>query len=131
MLESDQEEENKISIITYGMGVYWSQTAAKNYSKNVEIIDLRTLNPIDDDTIFASVKKNNRCLVVTEEPIFNTFAQSLAGRIQNECFEYLDAPVRVIGSEDLPAIPLNSTLEARMLPSAEKVQKGIEELLNY
>ena len=113
------------------MGVYWSQTAAKNYSEKVEIIDLRTLNPIDDDTIFASVKKNNRCLVVTEEPIFNTFGQSLAGRIQNECFEYLDAPVRVIGSEDLPAIPLNSTLEATMLPSAEKVQKGIEELLNY
>lgn len=131
VMESDQKEENKISIITYGMGVYWSQTAAKNYSEKVEIIDLRTLNPIDDETIFASVKKNNRCLVVTEEPIFNTFAQSLAGRIQNECFEYLDAPVRVIGSEDLPAIPLNSTLEARMLPSAEKVQKGIEELLNY
>ncbi|HIN40153.1 MAG TPA: tungsten formylmethanofuran dehydrogenase, partial [Flavobacteriales bacterium] len=129
--EANQQEKDKITIITYGMGVYWSQTAAKNYSEKVEIIDLRTLNPIDDDTIFASVKKNNRCLVVTEEPIFNTFGQSLAGRIQNECFEYLDAPVRVIGSEDLPAIPLNSTLEATMLPSAEKVQKGIEELLNY
>ena len=51
--------------------------------------------------------------------------------IQNECFGYLDAPIRVIGSEDLPAIPLNSTLEATMLPSAEKVQKAIEELLNY
>jgi len=131
VIKANQEENNKITIITYGMGVYWAQTAAKYFPGKVEIIDLRTLNPIDDDAIFASVKRNNRCLVVTEEPIFNTFAQALAGRIQNECFGYLDAPVRVVGSENLPAIPLNSTLEATMLPSAEKVQKEIESILNY
>ena len=129
--EADGDQEIKLSIITYGMGVYWSKTAAKSFPGQIEIIDLRTLNPIDDEMIFASVKKNNRCLVVTEEPIFNTFAQALAGRIQNECFEYLEAPVRVVGSENLPAIPLNSVLEATMVPSAEKVSAEIERLINY
>lgn len=129
--EADPAKELRLSIITYGMGVYWAKTAAEAYPGQIEIIDLRTINPIDDETIFSSVKRNNRCLVVTEEPIFNTFAQALAGRIQNECFEYIDAPVRVIGSENLPAIPLNTTLEARMIPSAEKVQVEIDRLINY
>jgi 2-oxoisovalerate dehydrogenase E1 component len=129
--EADSSQEIKVSIITYGMGVYWAKTAAESLPGQIEIIDLRTLNPIDDATVFASVKKNNRCLVVTEEPIFNTFAQALAGRIQNECFQYLEAPVRVVGSENLPAIPLNSTLEATMIPSAEKVLAEIEQLINY
>ena len=69
--------------------------------------------------------------MVTEEPVPNSFAQALAGNISQACFEYLDAPVRVIGSENLPAIPLNSTLEAAMLPNADKVAKAMEELLNY
>jgi 2-oxoisovalerate dehydrogenase E1 component len=129
--EADANKEITVSVITYGMGVYWARTAAKSFPGHIEIIDLRTLNPIDDAAIFSSVKKNNRCLVVTEEPIFNTFAQALAGRIQNECFQYLEAPVRVVGSENLPAIPLNSTLEKTMIPSAEKVLKEIEQLMNY
>lgn len=125
------ENGESITIITYGMGVYWATNAAKQYPGQVTVIDLRTLNPLDDETIFASVKKHGRCLVVTEEPIFNTFAQSLAGRIQKECFTYLDAPVDVIGSEDTPAIPLNSTLEATLLPNAEKVAVRIGEILNF
>ena len=67
-------------------------------------------------------------MVLTEEPVFNTFAQSLAGRIQQECFQSLDAPVKVVGSENLPAIPLNSILEQRMIPSADKVVKALKEL---
>lgn len=125
------EAGESITIITYGMGVYWASNAAKNYPGQVEIVDLRTLNPIDDEAIFNSVKKHGRCLVVTEEPIFNTFAQSLAGRIQKECFTYLDAPVDVIGSEDTPAIPLNSTLEATLLPNADKVGERIGEVLSF
>ena len=113
------------------MGVYWAKNASKQFPGQIEIIDLRTLSPIDETAVFASVKKNSRCLVVTEEPVFNSFAQSLAGRIQDECFEYLDAPVRIIGSENLPAIPLNSTLEQTMIPSAEKVAAAMEELLRY
>jgi len=120
-----------LSVITYGMGVYWAKNAAKNFPGKVEIIDLRTLAPVDYDSVFASVKKHNRCLVITEEVLDNSFAQALAGKISEECFQSLDAPVKVIGSENLPAIPLNSTLEAEMIPNAEKVSKVMEELLSY
>lgn len=132
-----QADESKIShgesicVITYGMGVYWSKTAAKNFEGGVEIIDLRTLNPIDEETIFSTVNRHGRCLIVTEESYKNSFAEALAGRIQEKCFSNLDAPVMVIGSENLPAIPLNSTLEFAMIPNADKVAKKMEVLLSY
>src|SRR5688572_21111823 len=126
-----QESTSTLSVITYGMGVYWAKNAARNFEGRVEIVDLRTLNPLDEETVFSSVRKHGRCLVVTEETIENSFARSLAGKIAENCFEQLDAPVRTIGAENLPAIPLNSTLEATMLPNAEKVARVIEELLNY
>jgi len=129
-LESDNIE-NTICVITYGMGVHWALNAAKNHKGKVEIVDLRTINPIDEELVLERVNKHGKCLVLTEEPFQNSFAQSLVGRIQEHCFENLDAPVYVMGSENLPAIPLNSTLEARMLPNAEKVSKKIEEILNY
>jgi 2-oxoisovalerate dehydrogenase E1 component len=69
--------------------------------------------------------------VVTEEPSENTFARALSGKIQEQCFQYLDAPVMTIGSENMPAIPLNSTLEQTMIPSTEKVKVKIQELLSY
>lgn len=120
-----------LCVITYGMGVYWSSNAARDFDGQVEIIDLRTLVPLDEETIFDAVKRHNKCLVVTEEPVFNTFAQSVAGRIQRECFEHLDAPVEVVGSENMPAIPLNSTLEQTMLPNADKVAQAILNILSY
>lgn len=122
---------SSITIITYGMGVYWAKNAAKNFPGQVEIVDLRTLNPLDEETILASVKKHGKCMVLTEEPYNNGFPQALAGRISKKCFEFLDAPVDVIGAENLPAIPLNSVLEATMLPNASKVAKAIQELLSY
>lgn len=124
-------DKTTLTIITYGMGVYWAKNAAKTYPKQVEIVDLRTINPLDEETVLASVKKHGRCIVLTEEPYNNSFAQALAGRISNKCFEFLDAPVQVIGSENMPAIPLNSTLEAAMLPNAGKVEKVIGEVLGY
>jgi 2-oxoisovalerate dehydrogenase E1 component len=127
----EQEDKETISIITYGMGVHWALNASNSMKENIEIVDLRTLYPLDEETILKSVKKTKKCLVVTEEPVNNSFARSLAGMIQEKCFKYLDAPVMVIGSENLPAIPLNSTLEQTMIPSAEKVKLKIEELLNY
>jgi 2-oxoisovalerate dehydrogenase E1 component len=127
----EQEDKETISIITYGMGVHWALNASNSMKENVEIVDLRTLYPLDEETILKSVKKTKKCLVVTEEPVNNSFARSLVGMIQEKCFKYLDAPVMVIGSENLPAIPLNSTLEQTMIPSAEKVKLKIEELLNY
>ena len=97
----------------------------------VEIVDLRTLYPLDEEAVLKSVKKAKKCLVITEEPAANSFARSLAGMIQEKCFKYLDAPVMVIGSENMPAIPLNSTLEHAMIPNVDKVKAKIEELLNY
>ena len=118
-------------IITYGMGVYWSLSASKEFEGQVEIIDLRTLNPIDKDAMYDAVKRHGKCLLVTEESCEASFTLGLASRIQENCFEYLDAPVMTIGSIDTPAIPLNSILESELLPNAEKVALKILRLLNY
>ncbi|MDG1502086.1 MAG: thiamine pyrophosphate-dependent enzyme [Ulvibacter sp.] len=128
-----KEKDETLSIITYGMGVHWAinATAALGLQYVVEIVDLRTLHPLDYDTVFASVNKCGKCLVVTEEPSENSFSRALQGRIQEECFQSLDAPVMIIGSENMPAIPLNSVLEQTMIPSIEKVQEKIIEILNY
>ena len=126
-----QEDIETLTIVTYGMGVHWAFNATKGMRDQAEIIDLRTLFPLDEDAIMKSVKKTGKCLVVTEEPSNNSFARALAGKIQEECFKFLDAPVMTIGSENMPAIPLNSTLEETMIPSTEKVKAKIKQLLNY
>jgi 2-oxoisovalerate dehydrogenase E1 component len=126
-----KDTENTICIVTYGMGVHWALNAAKNHKGKVEIVDLRTIHPLDEKLVFERVNKHGKCLVLTEEPYNNSFAQSLAGRIQEHCFEQLDAPVFVMGSENLPAIPLNSILEETMIPNAGKVSKKIAEILLY
>lgn len=128
-----QDNEETLSIITYGMGVHWAMEATKELGveKQVEVVDLRSLHPLDYETVFASVKKTNKCLVVTEESTENSFAYALAGSIQEECFQSLDAPVMVLGSANVPAIPLNAVLENTMIPSTEKVKDKILQILNY
>jgi 2-oxoisovalerate dehydrogenase E1 component len=118
-------------IITYGMGVYWAMNAAAKFPGQVEIIDLRTLYPLDEALIFSAVKKHGKCLVLTEEQQNNSFAEALAGRISGECFQFLDAPVQALGALNLPAVPMNVILEKAMLPNEEKVRKVITELLEY
>ncbi len=130
-LKSDSSISNTICVITYGMGVYWATNAARNFKGKVEIIDLRTIYPLDEELIFKTVKQHGKCLILTEEPYKNSFAQSLSGLIQENCFTDLDAPVYVMGSENLPAIPLNATLEKTMLPNSEKVIEKIKEILEY
>jgi len=127
----EQKTAETLTVITYGMGVHWALNASTTIKNQVEIIDLRTLFPLDEETVLKSVKKAKKCLIVTEEPTNNSFARSLAGLIQEKCFKYLDAPVLVIGSENMPAIPLNSTLEFTMIPNVDKVRAKMEELLEY
>lgn len=133
VLSADEENiDNGESccVITYGMGVYWAKAAAKNFPGQIEVIDLRTLFPLDEQLVFATVKKHGKCLVLTEEQQNNSFAEALAGRISKNCFQTLDAPVEVMGALNLPAVPMNVALEQAMLPNAEKLSKRLEALLN-
>ncbi len=129
--ETHVKSGNSMCIITYGMGVYWAKTAAKKFDGQIEIIDLRTLFPLDEEALFEAAKKHGKIMVLTEEPVLNGFSQSIAARISENCFRYLDAPVKIVGSENLPAIPLNSTLEKTMLPNAEKVEVAIQSMLAF
>mgnify|MGYP005608522127 FL=1 len=130
-------EEKKIAngesccIITYGMGVFWARAAAKNFNQSIEVIDLRTLFPLDEELVFTRVKKHGKCLILTEEQQNNSFAEALAGRVSKACFQQLDAPVEVLGALNLPAVPMNLILEYAMLPNAEKVTEKIKDLLKY
>jgi len=121
---------NSICIITYGMGVYWAKNAATRFEGCVEVIDIRTLYPLDEVLIMETVKRHGKCLVLTEEQLRNSFAEALACRIAQQCFYQLDAPVKTLGALDLPAVPMNVLLEQAMLPTVEKVSIAIEELLN-
>ncbi len=130
--EADKTDSgDSLLVITYGMGVHWALNAAKSHPGQIEILDLRTLYPLDEEAMYEAARRHGKILVVTEEPVQGTFAQSLAARIQEHCFEYLDGPVRTLGSVNMPAIPLNEVLEKTMIPSAEKVEAAIAELLAY
>ena len=131
-LDNQQVENgNTMLVVTYGMGVHWALNAAKHFPNQVEVLDLRTLFPLDEALIFETVRRHGKALVLTEEPVNNSFAQSIAARIQEHCFESLDAPVRTVGSENMPAIPLSEVLEKAMIPSIEKVAVAIRNLLDY
>jgi 2-oxoisovalerate dehydrogenase E1 component len=124
------EDGTSVCVITYGMGVYWAKAAARNLH-GIEVVDLRTLFPLDEKLVFERVKKHGRCLVLTEEQQNNSFAEALAGRISKNCFQWLDAPVEVMGAMNLPCVPLNMGLEAEMLPNAAKVETKLREMLEY
>ena len=134
VLEANSEKiknGESLAIITYGRGVYWSLEAEKQFQGQVEIIDLRTLNPLDEDAMYAAARKHGKIMVVTEESVEAGFSLGLMARIQKTCFKSLDAPVEIVGSVDTPAIPLNSTLEFTLLPNGEKVATTIGKLLAY
>jgi 2-oxoisovalerate dehydrogenase E1 component len=133
-LEADSDAVRKglsLGIVCYGMGVHWALNAARRYPGRIEVLDLRTLVPLDETALYELARRHGKVLVLTEEPVNNTFAQSIAARISENCFEYLDAPVRTLGAANVPAVPLNETLEREMIPSAEKVAQAIERLLAY
>lgn len=120
-----------VCVITYGMGVYWAKAAAASFPGQVEIVDLRTLHPLDEEMIFNQVKKHGKVLVLSEEQQNNSFAEALSLRITNHCYHFLDARVEVMGALNLPAVPINLVLEAAMLPNAQTVKERIAKLLAY
>ena len=117
-------------VITYGMGVYWAKAAAVHLRGQVEIVDLRTLYPLDEELVFERVKLHGKCLVLTEEQQNNSFAEALAGRISLNCFQFLDAPVEILGALNIPAVPMNTGLEKAMLPDPEKVLALLKRLIS-
>ncbi|RYY61624.1 MAG: tungsten formylmethanofuran dehydrogenase [Chitinophagaceae bacterium] len=123
------ESGNTCVVITYGMGVHWALNAARNFNGEIEVVDLRTLYPLDEAFIYQRVKLHGKCLVLTEEQQNNSFAEALAARISKACFHSLDAAVEVMGAMNLPAVPMNVVLEKTMLPDAEKLTERLKQLL--
>ena len=129
--EDRASQGGTVGIITYGRGVYWSIEAIKGHEDDAEILDLRSLNPMDHDAMNILCRKHGKILLVTEESIECNFTLGLAGRIQRDNFNYLDAPIEIVGAIDTPAIPLNSDLEMELLPNAEKVKEKFHKLLKF
>ena len=129
--EENLAQGDSCGIITYGMGVHWARAASRQFPGQVEILDLRSLNPLDWEACQQLVQRHGKVLVLTEEPLLNSFAESLAGRLSLHCFQQLDAPVMTMGALPLPAVPLNVALEKAMLPTPEKLVAKLEELLYY
>ena len=125
------ESGESIGIISYGRGIYWSLEAMNDYQGQIELLDLRSLNPLDHDAMNTLCKKHSHIIIVTEESEECSFALGLAGRLQRDNFKFLDAPIEIVGSVDTPAIPLNSDLELALLPNADKIKKAIDKTLKF
>jgi 2-oxoisovalerate dehydrogenase E1 component len=134
ILQADMEKVRRgetVCIITYGMGVYWAKSAAERFPGQIEVLDLRTLFPIDEEMVLSSVKRHGKVLVLSEEQQNNSFAEALSLRISNDCYHFLDAKVEVMGAKNLPVVPIHLELESAMLPTANKVAERISKLLDY
>ena len=123
------KEGNEVTIVTYGMGVHWAKTTCDKLNINADIIDLRTLIPMDKETIFESVKKTNKVIVLHEDCLTGGIGGEIASLINEECFEHLDAPVFRCASLDTP-VPFSVDLENQFLPT-ERFEVKLKELLNY
>jgi 2-oxoisovalerate dehydrogenase E1 component len=129
-----RREGKDLSIITYGNTTHFclkvADTIAKETGKEIEVIDIRSLIPLDKEAIIASVKKTNRALVVHEDKVFGGFGGEIASIIMEEAFAWLDAPVKRVGSAFTP-VGFNPILEKAILPNAEKIYAAAKELLDY
>jgi len=124
------KQGDKASIITFGLGVHWAlEYVNKHPDQSIEIIDLRSLQPWDQEAVEASVKKTGRALILHEDTLTNGFGAEIAAHIAEHCFKYLDAPVMRCGSLDT-AIPMNKALEDQFLAKA-RLKESMERLLAY
>lgn len=121
---------NAVSIITYGAGVHWAlETLKNNPDISADLIDLRTLQPLDRETIFNSVRKTGRAIILQEDSMFGGVASDISAMLMEECFEYLDAPVKRVASMETP-IPFITQLENQYL-SKGKFEGALKNLLAF
>ena len=125
-----RKEGTDATMITYGNTVHHCLEAADQVDASVEVLDLRSLKPLDEEAIIASVKKTNRVLVIHEDKIFGGFGGELVAIINEKAFEYLDAPVKRVGSTDTP-VGFNRILEKATLPDTDRIITRLRELLDY
>jgi 2-oxoisovalerate dehydrogenase E1 component len=123
------EKGNELSIITYGMGVHWAKKAIKEKNISADVLDLRTLLPLDKESIFQSVKKTNKVLILHEDCLTGGIGGEISSLISENCFESLDAPVIRCASLDTP-VPFASDLEDQFLAN-KNLNEKIDYLLNY
>ncbi len=124
------KEGKSITIISFGAPVHWAlETLANNPEIDADLIDLRTLQPLDTETIFASVKKTGKAIIYQEDTMFGGIASDISALIMENCFEYLDAPVKRVASLDSP-IPFTKALEDQFLP-INRFEIALKELLDY
>lgn len=124
------KEGDSLSIITYGAPVHWTLELLEEYPNlNVDLLDLRSLQPLDKEAIFQSVKKTGRVMIITEDSVFGSIASDISAMINEFCFEYLDAPVMRLGSLETP-VPFAPSLENQYLIRG-KMKEKLEELLAY
>ena len=127
------KEGTDVTIVSWGVSLWDSMLAAKKLEEeeySVEVIDLRTIVPLDEETIFNSVKKTNKVVIIHEDTLFGGFGAEIAARIADNCFQYLDAPVKRIAAKDAH-IPYSPILENEVLPSRDEIYKGVKDLLKY
>ncbi len=124
------KDGSDLTIVTWGAMCERCEEAADRSEASVEIIDLRTIMPWDNEMVFESVKKTNRCLIVHEDTATAGFGAEISSRISDELFSYLDAPVKRLAMPDIP-VPYNVGLMNRVLPDKEKIALIIEELISY
>ena len=124
------KEGTQLTIISYGAAIHWVLELLKNtINISLDLIDLRTLQPLDVETIYKSVKKTGKALIVQEDSLFGGVASDISALIHENCFEYLDAPVRRVASIETP-IPFDKGLEDQYL-GKNQLEKSILELINY
>jgi 2-oxoisovalerate dehydrogenase E1 component len=129
-----RKEGTDLSVITYGNTTPMCVEIADKYQKDgkasIEVLDLRSLSPLDTDAILATVKKTGKVLIVHEDKVFGGFGGEVAAYINEHAFELLDGPVKRVGSTFTP-VGFNRILEAAILPNAEKIEQAVTDLLNY
>ncbi len=130
-----KRQGNDMTLITYGMMLHHSLAAAATVDKedglSVEVIDLRTVTPLDEETVLESVKKTGKALIVYEDNLTGGFGAEVAAVIAQEAFDYLDGPVTRVASPDVPIAPFSSILEEYILPNPAKIAGAIRQLAAY